>query len=394
MRSVFFNGTGQARALLATVCLSLSSWSAQAQTVPRQYTASPYLVVQAGASGSMPMTLSPSGQAVGSGAVPYGSTLKLTIVDGKLVFVREALSPMVGLLWSTNGQVTVLKPLVTKADAVAMRINASGLIVGKARKSTSSSANDFAVVWRNGTSGTPTDLGAGAWSEATHVNSAGQVLGMQHITTAKDLAGQKYAKRQPFLWANGKFQALSNFPAGISNMDCVGLSDAAQIPCNGLGFDFDTNTAYLWTNGQYLPLNFPGATTTRLMGITPGGIVHGSVQLNGVYRLFIWRAGQFSLMPSDWTYIQTMTDGGQLLVYRDTGQKVPSGDAVIVVEIHSLSGDVLTLSYGQCLNLTSGGQACGTIVDMNNQGQLLVNQGYSPGAPTNSTGNVVLTPAP
>lgn len=351
------------------------------------------MVVQAGASGSMPLALGPTGQSVGRGGVPYGSTLKLTIVDGKLVFVRESLSQGVGLLWSTNGQVTVLKPLVTKADAAAMRINASGLVVGTARKSTSSSANDFAVVWRNGTNGTPTDLGAGAWSEATHVNSAGQVLGMQHITTARDLAGQKYPKRQPFLWANGKFQALSNFPAGTSNMDCVGLSDAAQIACNGLAFDFDTSTPYLWINGQYLPLDFPGGTSTRLRGITPGGAIHGSVRINGVYRLFIWRAGQFSLMPPDWDYIQTMTDVG-LLVYRDTGQKTPSGDAVMAVELRSLSGDALALGNAPCFSLTSGGQACGTIVDMNHQGQVLLNQGYSPGASPSSTGHVVLTPVP
>lgn len=390
MRPGFIICTGQARALLAAACLSLSSWSAHAQTVPRQYTASPPLAIQAGATGSMPMTLGPSGQVAGWGSIPDGTTIKLTIVDGKLVFVRVMVSHMVGLLWSSTGQVTALKPLVTKADATAMRVNASGWVVGKARKSTSSSANDFAVVWRNGT---PTDLGAGAWSDATHVNSAGQVLGLQHITNAKDLTGHAYPKRQPFLWANGKLQALSNFPAGISNMDCVGLSDAAQIPCNGLGFDFDTNTAYLWSNGQYLPLNFPGATSTRLMGITPGGAVHGSVQINGAYRLFIWRAGQFTLMPSDWTYIQAMTDGGLLLVYRDTGQKTPSGDAVTVVEIRSLSGDAFALGHGQCFNLTTGAQVCGVIVDMNNQGQLLVNQGYVPGASVSSTGQVVLTPA-
>ncbi|RZL03548.1 MAG: hypothetical protein EOP36_04240 [Rubrivivax sp.] len=64
-----------------------------------------------------------------------------------------------------------------------------------------------------------------------------------------------------------------------------------------------------------------------------------------------------------------------------------------VVELRSLSGDAFALGHGQCFSLTTGAQVCGVVLDMNNQGQLLVNQGYVPGASASSTGHVVLTPA-
>jgi hypothetical protein len=361
-----------AKAAMTCACWLMASQAAQAQTVPRRFVIAAEFGAPAVGVTGMPVALSPSGAAAGYGSALDGSTTRLLFSGGKLTFVKVPVTHIAAMAWTNTGKGTVLKPWVTKGYAKAFNVNDAGWAVGIARKSVYS-LDDYAVLWRNGL---PTDLGAGLWSEANYVNTAGVVLGMRHVNL-KDVNGQTYASRQPFLWTNGKLQTLSAFPAKVLSMDCVGLSEASTIPCNAevlqQGSNYATTTkGYLWRNGVYEAFDYPGASRTLASGMTPGGAVYGYAYFNGINsdpRFFVWRNEQFSLMPSDLDYIYGMNDAGLLVVSRLTGVIRPDGVAETVPEIRSLSGDVLSIEQG--IPLTTGEALKGYFCSINNRSQLM-----------------------
>lgn len=360
-------------ALPSAVVLTLGLFAtgvAQAQTqmhtVPRQYVIQAELARSAEVSNAQGSSLNGQGMVAGGGVVVDGTRTRLAFIGGKLTWVTAPIERSIGVKWA-GGQATVLKSFLTKASADPAAINDAGWVVGRAAKSTAVGASLYATLWKTAS---PIDLGAGADSQAEFINAQGWVLGRRFITV-KTPAGS-VSTSEPFLWRQGKLERLNAYPDGITGMGCRGLSDTGVAACMGSAPDTGAYSGtsrwpYLWANGVYQPVNHAGAQDVEWGGISSNGIVSGNFTLQGQQRAFVWRNGQFTLLPQVGFTVLAPTSQGLLRAYR---RFLTPESPYVHQEQHqlwSVSGDAVDVRE---LVVASGEQVV-AVADLNDQGQLL-----------------------
>lgn len=358
-----------AAAALATLAWAVAALApmgaAQAQTVPRHYVVQTELAPPAAVPNAQGASLSGQGRVAGGGVVTDGTRTRLVFVGGKLTWVTTPVERSVGVTW-TGGQPTVLKSYATKAPADLAEVNDTGWAVGRAAKSGTEGAALYATLWK---SVSPTDLGAGADSQADFINGQGWVLGKRFVTV-KTKANSLFTS-EPFLWRNGKLERLKAYPAGIVGMGCQGLSDSGVAACMGLAYDpatYGTSLKpYVWSNGVYQPIDYAGAQDVVLAGVSRDGLVSGNLTLNGQLRGFVWNNGQFTLLPQVGFTVLAPTSQGLLRAYRRF--LTPESPYVHQEQqqLWSLSGDAVDVRD----LVVASGETVLAVSDLNEQGQLL-----------------------
>lgn len=372
------------RTLVALALTAVASSQALAQTFPVRYSITATLPAPvSSAPDAVAFRLNNTGQAAGYGFYRQGTVTRLVFINGWWRFVRTPVERGVAVSW-TGGTPTVLKPLSSSATTLAAALNDSGWVAGQAFKS-ATAAKGYAVVWR---AGQVTELGAGLDSEAIEVNANGWVLGSR-------VPSGDYI-RQPFLWRNNRVESLGPYPAGVQASDarCVGLSDAGTVICLSLqrvGIDDISWRSFVWNNGSFQELTYPGATTVVVSEISPAGVVAGLMKMPGdvgTYgdpgRPFLWRAGQFTLLPRvPGELLASITD------VNDDGTVVADVRSATVdkQQVWTAAGAVIDVKD---LSVTSGDTIV-RVLDINDRGSLLAT--VRRGA-TGAERQVVLAPAP
>lgn len=340
----------------------LASGAVMAQSLPTQYSITAEMPAPSTLPDAVAYRLNNAGQAAGSGIYRQGTVTRLVFINGWPRLVTTAVERSMAVSW-INGQAALLKPLATNSATSIGDINDSGWVVGDSFKS-STAAKGYATVWRNGV---VTDLGAGLGSLAQRVNSQGWVLGVRPLTTYSN---------QAFVWRNNRIENLGLPPGAPQNStNCVGLTDAGTVACRTLisvGLDGQDWHSYLWSNGVFQELTYPGATAVVVNAVSRNGIIAGTMALAGdvtAYgdpdRPFLWRDGVFTFLPrvaaGFIANVLAVNDQGTVLA--DLSSRTGSRQ-----EIWTATGSVTVLPAGLRVN---SGDAVVRVHDINDQGQLL-----------------------
>jgi uncharacterized membrane protein len=359
--SFTFAGLRQTSCVLAL----LASGAAMAQSVATQYSITAEMPAPATLPNAVAFRLNNAGQAAGSGVYTQGTVTRLVIIGGKLKFVTTPVERSMAVSWA-NGKATLLKPLSANAATSIGDINDNGWVVGDSFKSTTA-AKGYATVWRNGV---VTDLGAGLGSAAQRVNSQGWVLGVRPLANS-------VISEQAFIWRNNRIENLGTYPPGLTthSTNCVGLSDAGTVACRSLvevGIGALDWHSYLWNNGVFQELSYPGATDILVSAVSRNGNIAGTMALAGdagAYdmpdRPFVWRDGVFTILPrvaaGFYANILAVNDQGTVLTELNSATGFRQ-------ELWSASGSVVVLPGGVSV---SSGDAVIRVHDLNDNGQLL-----------------------
>ena len=171
--------------------------------------------------------------------------------------------------FTINGSTVTKLPALPNGgvDVEPIAVNNSGLIVGQADTTTS----DFqAAEWRNGTITTLGMLPGSLTSEALAVNSTGQAVGADVLTSDSDA--------HAVLFANGTVTDLNAPGTGLPKADSVAnaINDSGVIVGQG-----GNGHAFVYQNGQATDLNnliAPGSGFTLLNadGINGNGVIVGT----------------------------------------------------------------------------------------------------------------------
>jgi probable HAF family extracellular repeat protein len=211
--------------------------------------------------------------------------------------------------WSSN-HLEILQPL-GGAYSSASAVNAAGEVVGSAQ--TTSGAR-HAVLWRTKQSRDLGLLAQGDYSSARDINDKSDVVGEANIVSN--------GKPQAFLWHAGSMLQLPNLPGGtICSAQAINNSDAVIGSC-----DLPNGTAHgvIWRNGSIEDLGTLGdedAPSTAL-GINAQAQVVGSSEVGeGKLRAFLWERGKMInlnklLAPnSGWTLLvaSRINDHGEII---------------------------------------------------------------------------------
>lgn len=313
-----------------------------------------------------------SGEVVQDGGQVYGSSTSL-VFNGETMryeWVTSSKTFMTAQFTTGAGVASAVRPFYTRGDVSVRAFNGAGTLVGTARKS-SLSTRWVATVWLPGKA--PADIGAGADSVATGVNAAGLVLG--EIPVYGGSANRTPLGTVPFLWKAGALQRLSPLPGGAQVLQCQGPSDAGDVVCTDQpSLSLPARAAYVWQGGRFNDIRHPSGQNLRLDGITAGGMLWGRVVLAAGERCFVYKQGEFSMLPDDWAQVHQLNDGGFASVSRWIGP--PQGDSGArpsVMEFRSLSGSSLptVLESSQRLPGWTGTPAV-EVQSVNARGDLLV----------------------
>ncbi|RZL10248.1 MAG: hypothetical protein EOP40_07080 [Rubrivivax sp.] len=360
-----------AHAAMALVLGLTASATATAQGFPTRYAIATELPAPSGRPDAEAFQFNNLGQATGYGFFREGSILRLVFIDGKLRFVQTPEERGVGVRW--NGSVgTLLPALASRASATVADINDNAWIAGQSNPSRTATRGQ-AVVWQGSKI---VDLRAGESSAAQFINNLGWVVGYRYMSG-------DYAAR-PFLWRNSRLEDLGGFlptSVSINAKACVGVSDNGLIPCRALvadpnSADFrSTWRSFVWNNGAFQELAFPGVAEVVVTAVSPGGIVAGSLrkdtdpeaapgQLREQNWPFLWRNGELTIQPR--TAPGTPSSGYQV----DDQGTVLMRDYVDNVErplVRLASGEVIDV---RTLTVASGDRIV-RVHELNAKGQLL-----------------------
>lgn len=183
-------------------------------------------------------------------------------------------------------------------STVVSAINNVGQVVG--------SCTDGAFVRdRNGTI-TVLNFPGAEGTVASGINDMGHVVGQYWGS----LFGQALQRFHGFLWKDGEYITIdAAFPdamftslSGINNAGQIIGTYLHQRPGSSDPNDYDSEIAFLYDNGSFTPLDFPGAiapficcgATTLPMDINNAGQILGSTyDANGNLRFFLYDDGKY-----------------------------------------------------------------------------------------------------
>lgn len=175
----------------------------------------------------------------------------------------------------------------------ATGINDSGLIVGFEGDFLD---NGFTF---DGTSFTTLTDGSNTRTFVWGINNAGDMAGG---------AGSPYTT-EAFVLHGGQFIPL-NFPGSYTYAYATGVNNLLQV----VGWA-DTHS-YLYANGKFKNIDFPGANLTAAFSINDKGIIVGYYQMNAIVIAFAWKKGKFlsfSYPGAVETFAYGISQGGQIV---------------------------------------------------------------------------------
>jgi probable HAF family extracellular repeat protein len=210
--------------------------------------------------------------------------------------------------WSDN-KLEILDSL-GGAYSSASAVNAAGDVVGSAQ---TSSGKKHAVLWLTKQ---PRDLGLlaqGDYSSARDINDKNDIVGEANLVPD--------GKPQAFLWHAGKMRQLPNLPGGtICGAQAINNSDAIIGSCdlaNGIAH------GVIWRDGSIVDLGTLGddESPSTALDINVMGQVVGSSEDDGKLRAFLWEKGKMVnlnklLAPnSGWTLLvaSRINDHGEII---------------------------------------------------------------------------------
>jgi uncharacterized membrane protein len=165
------------------------------------------------------------------------------------------------------------------ADATfAYGINDSGFIVGSAEFQGGLTGPGFIY---DGSTFTPVRVGNKPITACLAINNAGQIVGTAGIAGA-DFRG--------FKMRNGHAKVI-NFPGQYDIANPTGVNSFGVI--TGSTYSGGTPSAYVYRNGSFSNLNFPGARQTAAYGINDKGMVVGVYFVPGSCYGFAFKNGKY-----------------------------------------------------------------------------------------------------
>lgn len=250
--------------------------------------ASPLAIAAVLAFGGMASAAAPSLAAVALPNLTGGSSSSAAAVNdvGQVVgWATTAAGDQHAVVWE-HGAIADLGTLPGHTSSYATAISSGGLVVGVSGVGALApfdpgNENAHAVLWQDGEIIDLGTLPGGAYSAATGVNDAGQVVGYSR-TYVPALGG---AAIHGFLWQNGQMADLPPLQpssAVLSSTSAAsGINTQGQIVGNSASFDFVTNVltrhAVTWQDGVTELAAFAGDSTSVAVAINdPGQIVGAS----------------------------------------------------------------------------------------------------------------------
>ncbi len=189
---------------------------------------------------------------------------------------------MYGFTWSSGSFASVTVP--NSRWTYAKGVNDVGDVVGsfspKSFAVSHASNSQLAFVLADGKYTVIDPPDSGGYSYAVAINNHRDILG--------------YAGASPFLLRNGKFSYFSipngvTFPDGMNNQDeIIGTFEDSEERMHG----------FVFQNGKYVIVDFPGATATSLNAVSDAGVLLGTWsngQSSGNFRL---QNGKFERLPN------------------------------------------------------------------------------------------------
>jgi hypothetical protein len=306
------------------------------------------------------------GQSAGSSYIKTGQSTKYYFEGGKLKSLVVDTFRVQATTWSAQGVPTALPPLSSGANAYVFGMSAAGVVVGNSY-GLFDRTNAVAVAWRNGK---VADLGAGSKSGASDVNASGLILGSRSVTsnyvtttsyfTGKDKASLKW---------------LTPLPSTVSDLYCMGLTDAGEVLCRGSkivagpsGASEFVYRGFVWANGSFTELVSPVGGQVLPFAVSRSGIVAGVVQVAGqADRAFVWQAGA-------WRWLPDLSAYGNAVTIWQVGNR---GDVVLHAGPLGQDSTALVWNGQKYLEVSAivPGRAANEVANVrkvNSQGQLLV----------------------
>lgn len=235
-------------------------------------------------------------------------------IHGQVVGVsfKQGLSSH-AFLWQ-DGSLTDLEALPNYPASDAAGINASAQVAGNvfdpARSSFSVSAS-HAALWEGRTANDLGTLG-GSYSQASDINSAGQVVGWAETGPVDE---NRRPVRHAFLYHAGKMTDLGTF-SGDTHSEAAAINDQGQVVGSS------DRRALLWQNGRVFDLGTVPGFGARPRDINNAGQVIGSLyRIEQLEHAFLYTGGKMydlnDLISPDsgWNvyYAGAINDRGQIV---------------------------------------------------------------------------------
>jgi hypothetical protein len=218
-------------------------------------------------------------------------------------------------------------PGATNSNAVG--INDTNQIVGAYGNSTGNfgyrySGGVFSTISVPGAyQSSPSQFFSGTGTEATGINNGGVIVGTWDPSNTAAAEGFIY---------NGTTFTNTSISDGGAYTTLYGVNDSGEI--SGFTTTFSGNSrvrsGFVYNNGVFTPINYPGASSTIVQGINDSGQVVGFYNLAGVTSGFIYEDGNFTsiMYPgSSATALFGISNDGELVgTYTCTSGSCPFSD--------------------------------------------------------------------
>ena len=246
------------------------------------------------------------------------------------------------------------------SPTAALGINDVGQIVGLYSGPPPSPSDQHGFLDTNGVF-TVIDPPGSPQTLASDINNAGQIVG-SYVSTSP------FTHFADYLDENGVFTAFGPPPGGgFAGADGPRINDAGEIVGS---FNEQTDFAgrgYLYNNGVFTTINFPGATSTGVGGINDAGEIVGQyTDSGGTSHAFLDNNGVFTTMdidiPGGGTFFLTgINNAGEIVGYYQ-------GDSAVWHGFVDNNGNLITIDAPGAFPSVGGGTYTGGI---NNAGQVV-----------------------
>jgi probable HAF family extracellular repeat protein len=177
---------------------------------------------------------------------------------------------VLGVLWQNGKVQQVLPPVGSDPDAIALAINDQGQAVGLTGNCT---ADNYAVIWENGTPTALPDLGVQGSNLAWDINDKGQIVGEVFSSDGSTV----YAA----LWQNPhEITNLGTLPGDFGSL-ASGINNRGQVVGSTWDSDLNWSHAFIYQDGVMTDLNTLFPANLNLYA-TMGNRINERGQISGM----------------------------------------------------------------------------------------------------------------